>query len=402
MPLPSFSGDIEKNIVRHIKYRGTVRTGEVVADNGDGTYDVKIALSDEIYPNVETIHYEMKFEIGEIAVLAFEYGSKELPKIIGHSKKIAQVPVEIEVDYSGTARVETLSAYSVTSSTAYLEARISLGGAGNCTRRGFEYGTTTAYGNDTHTDGSYGAGSYAIQITSLTRSTVYHFRAYIIDENGDTQYGDDKQFTAGSNLVSSDDVSLTIYIHSGVSSGILSSFASPADSPFGLAYDGTNLISSDVDTKKIYIHDGVSSGVSSSFASPGGGWPVGLAYDGTNLISMEVDTEMIYVHSGVTSGISSSFPTPAVYTYGLTYDGTNLISSEIAAGTIYIHDGVSSGVSSSFPSPDVDPYGLAYDGTNLISCDVDAKKIYIHSGVSSGVSSSFASPANVPVGLVYI
>lgn len=103
MPLPSFSGDIEKNIIRHIKYRGTIRTGEIIVDNGDGTYDVKIALSDVVYPSIETIHYEMKFAVGEIAVLAFEYGSKESPKIIGHGKKIAQVPVEVEVDYSGAA-----------------------------------------------------------------------------------------------------------------------------------------------------------------------------------------------------------------------------------------------------------------------------------------------------------
>ncbi|MBA7537811.1 hypothetical protein ES705_30081 [subsurface metagenome] len=101
MPLPSFSEDIEKNIIRHIKYRGTIRTGEIIVDNGDGTYDVKIALSDVVYPSIETIHYEMVFAVGEMAVLAFEYGSKESPKIIGHGKKIAQVPVEVEVDYSG-------------------------------------------------------------------------------------------------------------------------------------------------------------------------------------------------------------------------------------------------------------------------------------------------------------
>jgi len=103
MPLPSFSGDIEKNIIRHIKYRGTIRTGEIIVDNGDGTYDVKIALSDMVYPSVETIHYEMVFAAGEIAVIAFEYGNKESPKIIGHGKKIAQTPVEVEVDYSGAA-----------------------------------------------------------------------------------------------------------------------------------------------------------------------------------------------------------------------------------------------------------------------------------------------------------
>jgi len=195
MPLPNFSDNIEKNIFSHIKYRDAIRNGEVVADNGDGTYDVKIALSGEIYPNIETLEYEAIFAVGEMAVLAFEYGCKESPKIIGHGKKIAQVPVEVEVDYSGMARVETLNAYSVTSTTAYLEARIYLsGGAGNCTRRGFQYGTTTAYGLDTYTDGSYGSGSYAIQITNLTGETTYHFRAYIIDEDGDTQYGGDKTF----------------------------------------------------------------------------------------------------------------------------------------------------------------------------------------------------------------
>jgi len=194
MPLPNFSDSIGKNIIRHIKYRGTIRTAEVIADNDDGTYDVKIALSDETYPNVETIHYDMVFNVGEIAVLAFEYGSKELPKIIGHGKKVAQDPVEVEVDYSGIARVETLNAYTITATTAYLEGRISLGGAGNCKTRGFEYGITTAYGNDTHTDGSYGDGSYAIQITGLTEDTTYHFRAYVIDENGDTLYGNDKTF----------------------------------------------------------------------------------------------------------------------------------------------------------------------------------------------------------------
>jgi len=196
MPLPSFSGDIEKNIIRHIKYRGTVRTGEVIADNGDGTYDVKIALSDETYPDVETIHYDMKFEVGEIAVLAFEYGSKELPKIIGHSKKIAQVPVEVEVGYSGTARVETLDAYSILAASAYLEGRIHLGGAGDCTERGFYYGTSTGYGDGpVYTTGSFGSGSYNKQVTDLTGETTYHFQAYILDADGDEQIGEDKTMT---------------------------------------------------------------------------------------------------------------------------------------------------------------------------------------------------------------
>jgi len=194
MPLPNFSDSIEKNIIRHIKYRGTIRTGEITVDNGDETYDVKIAMSDQSYPDVETLFPNDVFQVGEIVTLGFEYGSKEIPKIIGHGKKVAQTPVDVEVDYSGIARVETLNSYSITTTTAYLEGRIALGGAGNCTTRGFEYGLTTAYGDDTHTDGSYGSGSYNLQITSLTLLTTYHFRAYIIDENGDTINGDDNTF----------------------------------------------------------------------------------------------------------------------------------------------------------------------------------------------------------------
>jgi len=194
MPLPNFIDSIEKNVIRHIKYRGTIRTGEITADNGNETYDVKIAMSDQSYPSVETLYPNDVFQVGEIVTLGFEYGSKEIPKILGHGKKVAQEPVEIEVDYSGIARVETLDAYSITATTAYLEGRISLGGAGNCKTRGFEYGTTTAYGSDTHTDGSYGDGSYNLQITGLIYLTTYHFRAYIIDENDDTIYGDDNTF----------------------------------------------------------------------------------------------------------------------------------------------------------------------------------------------------------------
>ncbi|MBA7549239.1 hypothetical protein ES705_41715 [subsurface metagenome] len=399
MPLPSFSGDIEKNIIRHIKYRGTIRTGEIIVDNGDGTYDVKIALSDMVYPSIETIHYEMVFAVGEMAVLAFEYGSKENPKIIGHGKKIAQVPVEVEVDYSGTARVETLDAYSVTAILAYLEGRIYLGEAGNCTRRGFQYGTTISYGLDIHTDGSYGDGSYAIQATSLNHTTTYHFRAYIIDENGDTKYGEDNIFTTVIlGLISCDDDTHTIYIHTGITSSISSSFLSPSTSPYGLTYDGTNLISCDVAANRIYIHTGVSSGVTSSFLSPSG-YITGLTYDGTNLISCDAGTNKIYIHSGITSSISSFFTTPVLGCYGLTYDGTNLISCDYFTHTIYIHSGVSSGVSSSFASPDNSPSGLAFDGTNLISCDAGTKMIYIHSGITSSISSSFASPAAIPMGL---
>jgi len=400
MPLPNFSDSIGKNIIRHIKYRGTIRTAEVIADNGDGTYDVKIALSDETYPNVETIHYDMVFNVGEIAVLVFEYGSKELPKIIGHGKKVAQDPVEVEVNYSGIARVETLNAYAITATTAYLEGRISLGGAGDCKTRGFEYGLTTAYGNDTHTDGNYGDGSYALQITSLIHNTTYHFRAYIIDENDDTIYGDDKTFTTSTmNLISCDSSTDKIYIHSGITASISSSFASPSQAPGGLAYDGTNLISCDSYTAdKIYIHSGITASISSSFASPAS-IPTGLTYISPNLISCDDDQNEIYVHTGITSTIDRSFSAPLFEVHGLAYDGTNLISCTNNPDKIYIHSGITASISTSYTSPGAWPSGLAYDGTNLISCDYASEMIYIHSGITSTITNSFASPSIDPKGL---
>lgn len=243
MPLPNFSDSIEKNIIRHIKYRGTIRTGEITARNTDETYDVKIAMSDQSYPDVETLYPDSIFQVGEIVTLAFEYGSKEIPKIIGHGKKVAQDPVDVEVDYSGIARVETLNAYLITSITAYLEARIALGGAGNCTTRGFQYGTTTAYGDEKDEDGSYGDGSYAIQITSLTGNTTYHFRAYIIDENDDTIYGDDKTFVAGQRIYNADvlpTVDALVWVYIGSGGQVESYFSSISNGILTITTDDTN------------------------------------------------------------------------------------------------------------------------------------------------------------------
>ena len=99
--MSNFIDEVIKNAKDQIKYKETVVTGEVTADNGDGTYDVKIANSPTAYPNVETATYGDTFSVGEIAIITFEYGNKEMPRLWGHAKKIKQNPVEVEVDYSG-------------------------------------------------------------------------------------------------------------------------------------------------------------------------------------------------------------------------------------------------------------------------------------------------------------
>lgn len=91
---------LNRNIIDQIQYRGTMVTGEITKDNGDGTYDVKIAQADKAYPYVETAFPNMVFGVGEIVLITNEYGNKEMPRILGYAKKIAQHPIDVEVDYS--------------------------------------------------------------------------------------------------------------------------------------------------------------------------------------------------------------------------------------------------------------------------------------------------------------
>jgi len=395
------SSEILDSTIGNIKYRNNVVTGEIATVNGNNTYDVYISGSDVAYPNIPTTVKEPDFEVGEAVEILIEYGNKEMPIIIGHAKKVAQEFVEDEIN----VLVTTLDAYSITTTTAYLEGRVEeIEGYENVTRRGFYYGTSTDYGNDTYSTGSFVAGSYSKQITGLDANTTYHYQAYVYDAYNDVHTGDDKTMTTSIilNLISvnSGAGANVISVHSGITSNVGSSFNSPGIEPSGLAFDGTNLISCDSVDDKIYIHDGVSSGITSSFPSPNYAI-TGLTYDGTNLISCDDWTgNKIYIHDGVSSGITSSFTGPGnSHPSGLTYANGNLISCDHGTNLIYIHNGISSGVLSSFASPSTKITGLAFDGTNLISCDQDEDKIYIHSGISSGVLSSFASPSTTPWGL---
>jgi len=99
--MSDFVNNIIKNSVNQIKYRQTIVNGEITSINSDGTYDVKIAQASSAFPNIESVLYGEEFTVGEIVDIAYEYGNKEAPKIIGHAKKIAQEPVAVEVDYSG-------------------------------------------------------------------------------------------------------------------------------------------------------------------------------------------------------------------------------------------------------------------------------------------------------------
>ena len=82
---------------------------------------------------------------------------------------------------------------------------------------------------------------------------------------------------------------------------------------------GGNLIScASAGQGQIYIHSGITAAISSSFSVPG--WTVvGLTFDGTNLISGEYVFGKIYIHSGITATTLSSFASHQ--STGLTYTG---------------------------------------------------------------------------------
>jgi len=184
-----FSNILETDTINNIKYRNNVVTGEIATVNGNNTYDVYISGSDVAYPNIPTTVKEPDFEVGEAVEILIEYGNKEMPIIIGHAKKVTQDFVEDEIN----VLVTTLDAYSITKTSAYLEGRIEeIEGYENVIRRGFYYGTSTGYGNDTYSTGSFAAGSYNKQITGLTQDTNYHYQAYVYDAYNDVHKGEDK------------------------------------------------------------------------------------------------------------------------------------------------------------------------------------------------------------------
>jgi len=345
------------------------------------------------------------FEVGDAVEILIEYGNKEMPIIIGHAKKVVQEFMEDEIN----VLVSTLEAFSITENSAYLEGRVEeIEGYENVTRRGFYYGTSTDYGSDVYSTGSFAAGSYNKQVTDLSANTTYHFQAYVYDADGDKHTGEDKTFITTEVLISCDYDSDTIYIHDGITSTILDSFASPTGTPTGLTYDGSNLISCDWGTSTIhpliYIHSGISSTITDSFNAPND-YPdgaSGLAYDNTNLISCSQNNLRIYIHSGITVTTTSDFASPSTAPSGLTYDGANLISCnyDYDYDTIYKHSGITSTITDSFANP-LFPRGLTYDGINLISCDATDDTIYKHSGITSTITDSFASPSTSPQGLAF-
>lgn len=208
----------------------------------------------------------------------------------------------------------------------------------------------------------------------------------------------------GINLISVNFGAGVIYKHSGLTTTIISQFATPKTTPQGMTLVNGDLMSVNSGTyHKVYVHDGISSAIKDSFNTPAS-QPRGLTFDGTNLISSDQSTDRIYVHDGISGGIKSNFASPAGNPRGLAFDGTNLISLDGDTKKIYVHDGIGSAILSSFDAPGIDypsPQDLEFDGTDLISSDSGTDRFYVHDGISSTVKYSFVTPGSGARGITY-
>jgi len=83
---------------------------------------------------------------------------------------------------------------SVTSTTVTLNGTIENAGASSPTVRGFYYGLTDSYGTTVSTEGTYSAGAYTYDLTGLTCSTTYHYKAFATNSYG-TGTGSDQTLT---------------------------------------------------------------------------------------------------------------------------------------------------------------------------------------------------------------
>ena len=78
--------------------------------------------------------------------------------------------------------------------TATANGNITATGGENCTVRGFQYGLTQTATWNVHSSGSFGTGSYNMNLSGLTCESTYYVRAYATNSAG-TSYGEWKSFT---------------------------------------------------------------------------------------------------------------------------------------------------------------------------------------------------------------
>lgn len=164
---------------------------------------------------------------------------------------------------------------------------------------------------------------------------------------------------------------------------IITSFAAPGPNVVGLAFDGTNLISADTNDNLVYVHTGVTVNITTSFdPSVLSDFFNGMAYDGSNLLigdsSLHANPNRVYRMVGVSSTIDTYVTVGGSNCGGIAWDGTNLISHHTSPNTVSKHAGFSSTIDEDLTWGVFNIYGLTwdYDAGNLIVCNGSSQYIY--------------------------
>ena len=111
------------------------------------------------------------------------------------SSSLALSGYSVQVAPAGAAppSVTTNNASNITSTSATLNGNLSSKGTASTVFVSFEYGATTAYGNETTAQAMTTTGPFSFNLSSLSPNTTYHFRGKAVG-NG-TSYGSNKSFT---------------------------------------------------------------------------------------------------------------------------------------------------------------------------------------------------------------
>jgi hypothetical protein len=134
--------------------------------------------------------------------------------------------------------VTSATASSITGTTVTVGGNVTSEGTTSVTERGVCYSTSTnPTTNSTKITSGIGSGSFSINITGLSASTTYYFRAYAINSIG-TSYGSQKSFTtvsAALPVVTTADISV-ITNTSAVSGGNVTSQGGSSVTARGVCY----------------------------------------------------------------------------------------------------------------------------------------------------------------------
>lgn len=77
---------IIKDSIGNIIHRGSVVTGIIATDNGDGSYDVFISESDKAYPHIFTLSENPDLAVDDKVRILYKDGCRELPIILSPAK----------------------------------------------------------------------------------------------------------------------------------------------------------------------------------------------------------------------------------------------------------------------------------------------------------------------------